>query len=247
MNILNNIIHKANAGKKQLAYLLDPDNYQGNKLLKAIDLIGETNPDMVLVGGSIVHGNTSLLVDALKSSISQPVVLYPGSLLQLAPNADGILFISLISGRNPELLIGNHVVAAPIIKQTNMEVIPTGYMLIDGGNVTSVQYMSNTMPIPSDKTDIAVATALAGQYLGMKMIYLDGGSGALRPVPAQMIAHVKSQLTIPLMVGGGINTAEKAETACNAGADILVIGNAVEKDATLLAEMKMAVSKTYLA
>jgi phosphoglycerol geranylgeranyltransferase len=247
MNILNNIIHKANAGKKQLAYLLDPDNYQGNKLLKAIDLIGETNPDMVLVGGSIVHGNTGLLVDALKSSISQPVVLYPGSLLQLAPNADGILFISLISGRNPELLIGNHVVAAPIIKQTNMEVIPTGYMLIDGGNVTSVQYMSNTMPIPSDKTDIAVATALAGQYLGMKMIYLDGGSGALRPVPAQMIAHVKSQLTIPLMVGGGINTAEKAETACNAGADILVIGNAVEKDATLLAEMKMAVSKTYLA
>lgn len=241
MSIYTHIQSKAANGQKQLAYLLDPDKYQGEKLTAAIGLIASTQPDLVMVGGSLVHGNTQLLVDTLKKQIEIPVILYPGSLLQLAPQADGILFISLISGRNPEFLIGNHVVAAPILRQTNMEIIPTGYMLVDGGNVTSVQYMSNTTPIPSAKTDIAVATALAGQYLGMKMIYMDAGSGASNPIPPQMIREVKNALAIPLMVGGGLNTTEKVANACQAGADLLVIGNAVEKDPSLLAEFKQIV------
>ena len=243
MFILENIHKKMSDGRKQLAYLLDPDKYQNEKLTKAIGLIEATSPDLVMVGGSLVQGNTQLLVETLKRHIDIPVILYPGSLLQLAPQADGILFISLISGRNPEFLIGNHVVAAPILRQTQMEVIATGYMLVDGGNVTSVQYMSNTMPIPPAKTDIAVATALAGQYLGMKMIYIDGGSGALNPVPPAMIREVKNALSIPLMIGGGLNTPQKVDDACRAGADLLVIGNAVEKDPSLLAEFKAVVER----
>ncbi|MFT3740845.1 MAG: geranylgeranylglyceryl/heptaprenylglyceryl phosphate synthase [Breznakibacter sp.] len=243
MSILQSIYTKIADGRKQLAYLLDPDKYQGDKLDKAIGLIGRTRPDLVMVGGSLVQGNTAQLVETLKRHIPIPVILYPGSLLQLAPQADGILFISLISGRNPEFLIGNHVVVAPILRQTNIEVIPTGYMLVDGGNVTSVQYMSNTMPIPPAKTDIAVATALAGQYLGMKMIYMDGGSGALNPIPPAMISEVKGALDIPLIIGGGLNTPEKVASACNAGADLLVIGNAVEKDPSLLAEFKSIIDK----
>lgn len=234
MSILSSISTKAQQGEKQLAVLLDPDKYQGDKLHRAIDLLGKTQPDMVLVGGSIVSANTDAVVQLLKKELTLPVVLYPGSLLQLSPSADAILFISLISGRNPEFLIGNHVVAAPILHQSKLEVISTGYMIIDGGKTTSVEYMSNTMPIPSTKTDIAVATALAGQYLGMKMIYMDGGSGAQNPVPTEMIHAVKKVLNTPLMIGGGLNTPEKVATACQAGADIIVIGNALEKDLSMM-------------
>jgi putative glycerol-1-phosphate prenyltransferase len=236
MGILANIEQRTQSGQKLLAYLIDPDKYQGAHLKTAIDLINETNPDLVFVGGSLVSDEISATVKTIKQHIQQPVILYPGSLIQFTPHADGILFISLISGRNPEFLIGNHVVAAPIIKQSGMEVLPTGYMLVDGGSVTSVQYMSNTTPIPPAKCDIAVATALAGEYLGLKMIYMDAGSGALNPVPASMIRKVKANLSIPLMIGGGLNTAEKVHTACQAGADIIVIGNAAEKDPSLLKE-----------
>lgn len=236
MTILSSIQTKTQQGKKQLAVLLDPDKYQGERMHRAIDLLSKTAPDMVLVGGSIVSASTDEVVKLLKRELTLPVVLYPGSLLQLSNSADAILFISLISGRNPEFLIGNHVVAAPILKQSGLEVISTGYMIIDGGKTTSVEYMSNTMPIPATKTDIAVATALAGQYLGMKMIYMDGGSGAHNPVPVEMITAVKKSLDIPLMIGGGLNTSQKVANACQAGADIVVIGNALEKDLGLMQE-----------
>lgn len=244
MNILSSIINKTEKGKKQLAVLLDPDKYQGEKMDKAIELLIQVQPDMVLVGGSIVNTNTDSVVQKLKTNLSLPVILYPGSLLQLSPNADAILFISLISGRNPEFLIGNHVVAAPILKKANLEVISTGYMIIDGGIRTSVEYMSNTMPIPSEKNDIAVATALAGQYLGMKMIYMDGGSGAHNPIPMSMIENVKKAIDIPLIIGGGLNTTPKVENACKAGADIIVIGNALEKNIELMRDFKNIISET---
>jgi phosphoglycerol geranylgeranyltransferase len=140
----------------------------------------------------------------------------------------------MISGRNPELLIGHHVVAAPYIKQFGIEPISTGYMLIDGGSPTSVEYISQTRPIPAEKADIAVATALAGEMLGMKMIYMDAGSGALNPVSAKTIQAVKSTLTIPLMIGGGITSVKQLTSACQAGADLVVVGNVLEKDPTLI-------------
>lgn len=245
MNIYASILTKAQQGKKQLAVLIDPDKCDGDQLQKTITLLGETRPDMVLVGGSLVSTLTDSVVEALKQNLDLPVVLYPGSLLQLSHSADAILFISLISGRNPEFLIGNHVVAAPILHRTPLEVISTGYMIIDGGKPTSVEYMSNTMPIPASKTDIAVATALAGQYLGMKMIYMDGGSGAHQPVPVEMITAVKQILHIPLMIGGGLNTPEKVEAACNAGADLIVVGNALEKDPALMRTFTSIVQQSH--
>lgn len=245
MNIYASILTKSQQGKKQLAVLIDPDKCAGDQLQKTITLLGETRPDMVLVGGSLVSTLTDTVVEALKQNLDIPVVLYPGSLLQLSHSADAILFISLISGRNPEFLIGNHVVAAPILHRTPIEVISTGYMIIDGGKPTSVEYMSNTMPIPASKTDIAVATALAGQYLGMKMIYMDGGSGAHQPVPVEMITAVKQILHIPLMIGGGLNTPEKVEAACNAGADLIVVGNALEKDPALMRTFARIVQQSH--
>jgi putative glycerol-1-phosphate prenyltransferase len=238
MNVLYPIIQKSKEGRKQLAYLIDPDKYQGAKLDEAIRLIKTTQPDMVMVGGSLVSVHIESTIHTLKQHISQPVILYPGSLLQLSFNADALLFLSLISGRNPELLIGNHVVAAPLLKQSNLEIIPTGYMLIDGGSKTSVEYMSNTAPIPASKNEIAVATALAGEMLGMKLIYMDAGSGASQPIHPAMIKAVKTSLTIPLMIGGGLNTPEKVKQACLAGADIIVIGNAIEKDPSLLHQFR---------
>jgi putative glycerol-1-phosphate prenyltransferase len=173
-------------------------------------------------------------VKLLKQHLDVPVVLYPGHPTHLSPDADALLFLSMISGRNADLLIGSHVVAAPLIKQYGLETIPTGYMLIDGGVQTSVEYISQTRPIPANKTDIAVATALAGEMLGLKLIYMDAGSGAINPVPLKMIADVKKNCTIPLMIGGGIDTPQKLAAAFENGADLVVIGNALEKDPELL-------------
>jgi putative glycerol-1-phosphate prenyltransferase len=168
--------------------------------------------------------------------------------LQLHPNFDATLFISLISGRNPDYLIGHHVASAGMLKKWNQEVISTGYMLIDGGQETSASYMSFTKPIPRTKKDIAVATALAGEYLGMKLIYLDAGSGAINPIPEDLIQSVKNAIEVPLIVGGGINSVEKALAAFKSGADIIVIGNALEEPAKsihLLKELKIAVDASH--
>ncbi len=240
--ILESVLDKKKANKKVFCVLIDPDKFPEENILKIITAMETAAPDLILVGGSLVTKKTESTVDVLKKHLTIPVLLFPGSLLQLTTNADGILFISLISGRNPELLIGNHVASAPVIKSSGMEVISTGYILIDGGTTTSVEYMSQTKPIPALKTDIAVATAMAGEMLGQKLIYLEGGSGALNPVPVEMIEAVKQNISIPLIVGGGLNTKEKVKAACDAGADVIVVGNAFEKDLSLLKEFKEVIS-----
>jgi len=236
--ILQTIKEKTDKGKKVFAVLIDPDKFPKQNLLKIITAMETAQPDIILVGGSLVASKTDEVVQVLKENLTIPVILFPGSILQITPKADGILFISLISGRNPELLIGNHVASAPLIKSTKMEVISTGYILIEGGTTTSVEYMSQTRPIPNTKTEIAVATAMAGEMLGQKLIYLEGGSGSLNPVPEEMIKEVKQSISIPLIVGGGLNTVDKVKNACQAGADIIVVGNAFEKDLSLLKEFK---------
>jgi phosphoglycerol geranylgeranyltransferase len=168
-------------------------------------------------------------------------VLFPGSPAQISKYADALLYLSLVSGRNAELLIGQHVVSAPFVKKSGLEIMPTGYMVIDGGAPTTVSYISNATPIPSDKNEIALCTAMASEMLGMKLIYMDAGSGAKRAITESMIAMVSANIEIPLIVGGGITDPEKAYRNCKAGADVIVIGNAIEKDPALIKEMATAV------
>jgi geranylgeranylglyceryl phosphate synthase family protein len=172
-----------------------------------------------------------------------PLVLFPGNSFQLSYRADAILFLSLISGRNPELLIGNHVIAAPYLKISPLEVMSCGYMLIDGGRATTVSYMSNTTPIPAEKSDIALCTAVAGEMLGLKLMFMDAGSGALQPVPLELIETVGSAIEVPLIVGGGIRDAQHAYEAARAGADLIVVGNAIEQSPDFIGEVAAAVHK----
>lgn len=218
-------------GKEKLfALLLDPDKYDKEHLKKLLPIALECKVSMLLVGGSLINADINSFVSEIKSQSSLPVVLFPGNAIHFNANADGILLLSLISGRNPDFLIGNHMIAANSIKKSGLEILPTGYILIDGGVQTSVQYMSNTMPIPASKIDIAVATALAGEQLGLKLIYLEAGSGAKNPVPLDMIKAIRNEISIPLIVGGGIKTPEQVKAAWDAGADMVVVGNALEND-----------------
>jgi phosphoglycerol geranylgeranyltransferase len=169
------------------------------------------------------------------------VILFPGSPSQLSKYADALLYLSLISGRNPELLIGQHVISAPFVRKSGLEIMPTGYMVVDGGAPTTVSYISNASPIPADKNEIALCTAMAGEMLGMRLIYMDAGSGAKRAITEAMIEKVAKNIEVPLIVGGGITTPEKAYLNCKAGADIIVVGNAIEKDPTLIAEISAAI------
>ena len=215
---------------------MDPDNYSPGDIKGLFEVESGCKPDMFLVGGSLTKVNPEGLVLELKENFDIPVILFPGSLLQLTGKADGILFISLISGRNPELLIGNHVLAAPYLKKAGTGIIPTGYILVNCGIRTSVEYMSQTEAIPSNKTDIAVATALAGEMLGLKAIYLEGGSGASHPVPPAMIRAVRDAISVPLIVGGGLKTGKDIKQAYQSGADLVVIGNGFESNPGLLKE-----------
>ncbi len=224
--------------QKQLALLIDPDKHSDETLLKLSRTAQQEAIDFVFVGGSLVIQSVEHAIAKIKEVYTGPVVLFPGNACQVAPNADAILFLSLISGRNAEFLIGNHVLSAPVIKQTKLEVIPTGYILIDCGSATSVEYMSNTRPIPYNKPDIAEATALAGEMLGLKALYLEGGSGAKTTVNPETIARVKKACSIPLIVGGGIKTTEDLRHVYKSGADIAVIGTIIEKQPELLVEMK---------
>jgi len=234
--VYNQILAKYNQKEKQLAFLIDPDKFPVERMAELHALLKKVRPDLLLVGGSLISVDTSAFISELKRFVDLPVILYPGSSSQICKEVDAVLFLSLISGRNPEFLISHHVTAAPLLKSCNIEAISTGYMLIDGGSGTSVQYISQTQPIPANKNDIAVATALAGQYIGMKMIYMDAGSGAQKPVSEAMISAVKKQIDIPLMVGGGLRSVEAIARACEAGADIIVIGNALEQDLSLLTD-----------
>ena len=220
--------------KKRIALLVDPDGYDNRGLEELIEKINLYPPDLLLVGGSLLFNPIEITITALKLGCKLPVFIVPGNLFQLSDRADGILFLSLISGRNPEFLIGNHVLAAPHLSRSGIEVIPTGYMLIGNGLTTSVEYMSSTLPIPGDKIDIAVATAMAGEMLGLKSLYLEAGSGASHSVEPGMIRAIRKNISLPLIVGGGIRSAESTEELFSAGADMLVVGNAVEKDPGLI-------------
>ncbi|HNQ67885.1 MAG TPA: geranylgeranylglyceryl/heptaprenylglyceryl phosphate synthase [Bacteroidales bacterium] len=233
-NIYQQMLKKTANCEKQIAVLIDPDNVDNDTLVKRVEIINTRKVNYIFVGGSLLKNSIENCVDIIKDNTTKPVILFPGNSSQISDKADAILFLSLISGRNPEFLIGNHVIAAPFLYQTGLEIISTAYILIDGGKVSSVQYMSNTNPIPSDKTDITVATALAGEMCGNKLIYLEAGSGALSPVADETIFAVKQKISCPLIVGGGIKTKSELSNKFNAGADIVVIGNAIERNEDLL-------------
>ena len=222
--------------KKSLALLIDPDKVKGEPLDKILTGAVENRVDYILAGGSLTFNRIEVLIDYIKERCTIPVILFPGNLLQLSCEADAILLLSLISGRNPELLIGNHVLAAPYLRNVRHKLISTGYILINCGSRTSVEYMSQTESIPADKPDIVIATALAGEMLGLKMIYLEGGSGAVTPVPAEIIRAVRENITVPVAVGGGIRTPEQIEEAYRAGADLVVLGNGVEENPGLITD-----------
>ncbi len=228
--------------KKQLAVLIDPDKQNEESLAQLVDLAENARTDFFFVGGSLLlEDRFEKTISYIKEHSKIPVIIFPGNNYQVSTKADAILFLSLISGRNAEYLIGQQVIAAPLIKEAKLETIPTGYLLIDGGRISTTSYITQTVPIPNDKPDIAVATALAGEMLGMKLIYLEAGSGAINSVSAEMIAAVKKNISVPLIVGGGIRTGEQAEEICKAGADIIVVGNILEKKPELLMEISLAV------
>jgi len=244
MAIYQNILTQAEQGKKMLAVLVDPDKLSGRDVENIAKQCALSNVDYFFVGGSLlVNNELDQCIKTLKANSEIPVILFPGNNMQLSWRADAILFLSLISGRNAEMLIGRHVIAAPYLRLSPLEVIPCGYMLVESGKTTAVQYMSNTMPVPANKLDIAICTAMAGEMLGLKLVYLEAGSGAMNSVPLPMIEQVKQNLNIPLIVGGGLSSPEKVSDAAIAGADIVVVGTAIEKDPVLISEMAEAVHK----
>ena len=243
-SIYNDLTRQKSAKRKTFAVLVDPDKVDTEQLTELCALANEAAVDYLFVGGSLVVTNhLDLVVQHIKKETDIPVILFPGSPNQLSPYADALLYLSLISGRNPELLIGQHVISAPMVRQSGLEIMSTGYMVVDGGAPTTVSYISNAAPIPHDKKEIAVCTAMAGEMLGMKLIYMDAGSGARRPISEGMISAVASHISIPLIVGGGITDPEKAYLNCKAGADVIVVGNAIEKDISLLQEMSAAIAQ----
>lgn len=237
----SHIANHSALGKRTVSILIDPDKAEKSHLEELFKSAEKCGIDFILIGGSFLYkGRTNETVALAKSLTKIPLIIFPGSAMQVVPGPDALLFLSLISGRNAEYLIGQHVVSAPHIAQSGMEVIPTGYMLIDGGSMTTAQYISQTMPIPSDKPEIAAATALAGMYLGLKMIYMDTGSGAKNPVPIHMIKAVRQHVDLPIWAGGGIKTAAQASELFDAGVSGIVIGTAVEKNVDTMHEIAMA-------
>lgn len=242
MPVYQSLLEKKQNGKKSFAVLVDPDKVSASSLKELIALATETKVDYFFVGGSLViTDHLDECIQQIKSSCNIPVLLFPGSPSQISRHADALLYLSLISGRNADMLIGQHVISAPFVKKSGLEVISTGYMVIDGGAATTVSYISNATPIPSDKSDIALCTALAGEMLGMKLIYMDSGSGAKKAIAEDMISMVSKNIEVPLIVGGGIRDAEKAYLNCKAGADVIVVGNAIEKQLSLIKEMAEAI------
>jgi len=236
------LLEKKKVQQKSFAVLIDPDKVNAQKIDALTQLAVTASVDYLLVGGSLVISNhLDDVVQRVKKNCNIPVILFPGTPSQVSRYADALLYLSLISGRNPELLIGQHVISAPFVRKSGLEIISTGYIVVDGGAPTTVSYISNATPIPADKNEIAMCTAMAAEMLGMKLIYMDAGSGAKRPVNEEMIAVVSRQIEIPLIVGGGIKTPEKAYLNCKAGADLIVIGDAIEKEISLIKEMSEAI------
>ncbi|KQS50158.1 geranylgeranylglyceryl phosphate synthase [Flavobacterium sp. Leaf359] len=230
-NIYNEILQSKKEKKKLLAILLDPDKISKDSLQSIIPKINQSPATHIFIGGSLVLTNTiDGIIRELKQKTTLPVLLFPGNPSQISIEAHGILFLTLLSGRNPDFLIEHQVKAAPILKKTNLEIISTGYILIDGGNQTAVASVSKTIPLPRHNSDIAAATALAGEFLGNKLVYLEAGSGAKLSVPLETISLVSKNIEIPLIVGGGIKDIQGIEDAYAAGADLVVIGTAFEND-----------------
>lgn len=240
--VYSSFLDKRERNQKSFAVLVDPDKVTLGELPQLAAKCNDAGVDYVFMGGSLMVSNQlDACIQAFKKESAIPVILFPGSPAQVSPYADALFYLSLISGRNPELLIGAHVVSAPLVKASGLEIISTGYMVIDGGAATTVSYMSHSQPIPHDKEDVALCTALAGEMQGKHVIYMDAGSGAKTPISERMIARVSSAIDIPLIIGGGIKDPEKAYTNAKAGADIIVVGNAIEKDINLIKEIAEAV------
>ncbi len=227
---------------KKLAVLIDPDRMRLDRLEHVIENAVIANADYFFLGGSLIIDNKmEFCIEAIRAATKKPIVLFPSSPTQIHSKADAILFLSLISGRNPDYLISQHVIAAPMLRKTNLEVLPTGYMLIDGGTQTTASYISNTTPLPAHKDEIALCTAMAGEYLGLKLLYLDAGSGAKNAVPTSMIEMINLNVKIPIIVGGGIRTPNQACESAKSGADVIVVGNIFEKYPELVIEMTSAI------
>lgn len=236
------------SGKSGFAVLVDPDKVAPSEMPYLAQLCNDAQVDFLLFGGSlVVDHQMNACIQRFKAESEIPVILFPGSPAQVTPYADALLYLSLISGRNPELLIGQHVVSAPAVKASGLEVISTGYMVIDGGVPTTVSYMSHSAPIPANKPDIALCTAWAGELQGKHIIYMDAGSGARIPVSEEMIHKVSSHIDLPLFVGGGIQTPEKVYANCKAGANIIVVGNAIERDPMLIKELAQATKQATVS
>ena len=240
---INDIIKKKGAA---FSILLDPDKFSADELGKKVREYEHNGVDFFLVGGSLMMvNNFHESIKKIKSSTKLPVIIFPGSSSHLSPYADAVLFISLISGRNPNYLFGEHVLSAPIIKDMGIEVISAGYILIESGTPSAVEIISNTRPIPRQKVKIVMAHALAAEYLGMNFVYLEAGSGAKESVPDEMIEAVRNYIDIPLIVGGGIKTPEEAKAKVNAGASVVVVGNMLEKsdESQIIREFAEAIHK----
>ncbi len=236
--ILKELKERKTKGLKTFMLLIDPDKFDEKLFLALVEKDSFRDVHYFLVGGSLITGTYfSQTIRFIKKHSQVPVIIFPGSNLHIDYQADAILLLSLISGRNAEFLIGQHVVVAPILKKSNLEILPTGYMLIEGGKATTVSYISNTTPIPADKPEVAACTAMAGEQLGLQLIYADAGSGAKKSISPKMISTIQKSIDIPLMIGGGIKTAMKAAEILEAGADIIVIGNAIEDNPELLTEI----------
>jgi len=232
--VYNNIFNKQ---AKSFILLIDPEFHTPGSAGEIASNASMLGVDLILLGGSLTSTPLDDLILSIKSNSSCPVFLFPGNLMQMSAKADGVFLNSLISGRNPEYLIGNHVLAAHFLKKSGMEIIPTGYILVGDNSYTSVEYISNTRPIPSNKPDLIVATALAGEQLGMKLIYLEAGSGAKTAVTGTTVELLRSEISIPVIAGGGIRTADDVRRLYDAGAHAVVVGNAVERDPRILASL----------
>ena len=233
------IFDKISTLSKGIAVLVDPDKFKTKESLADFLIkIKLAEPDFIFVGGSsVAKSDFDQCIEMAKKMLSIPLVLFPGAAHHISNNADALLFLSLISGRNPDFLIGQHVEAIDELEQMNIETIPTSYLLIDGGKMSSVQYVSGTQPIPQDEYSIARKTALAGKRLGQKLIYADAGSGAIRPISCEMIETL-STVKSPLIVGGGLNSIKRVKAAHNSGANLVVIGNKLEEDVDFLLDLK---------
>lgn len=236
--LLDLFIERKKSGIKSVAVLLDPDDVDLKNLPSLVSKCEACNVHYFFVGGSLINSDNFVdLLGELRTLTKLPVIIFPGNNTHIFPEADGILLLSLVSGRNPDFLIGQHVIAAPALKRSGLEVMSTAYILIDGGSQTTVSYISNTNPIPNNKPDIAVATAVASEMIGMKLTYLDAGSGADSPVNTKIIKAVSGNVQTPIIVGGGLRTVESVDLAFRNGADIIVVGNAVEDNPDFILEL----------